>query len=99
MASAKVIPHWLKSAHVTGLDQLGVQVVSIALYGDLLPGLTNVTDRIRYYSFYPWILHRYARDVGVIGETAWQEHLRRAEFLLALVGHAHHRENDQGGEA
>jgi hypothetical protein len=94
-----VIPKWLKSAHVTGLDQLGVQVISIALYGDLLPGLTNVTDRIRYYSFYPWLLHRYASDVKIASLTRWQDHLRRAEFLLALVGRLHHREDREGGEA
>lgn len=99
MAHATIAPQWLKSTHVTGLDQLGVQVISIALYGDLLPGLTNVTDRIRYYSFYPWLLHRYASDVKKLDETTWQDHLRRAEFLLALVGRLHHREDREGGEA
>ena len=99
MARTTVVPQWLKSTHVTGLDQLGIQVISIALYGDLLPGLTNVTDRIRYYSFYPWLLHRYASDVKKLDVTTWQDHLRRAEFLLALVGRFHHREDREGGEA
>jgi hypothetical protein len=99
MARTTVAPQWLKSTHVSGLDQLGVQVISIALYGDLLPGITNVTDRIRYYSFYPWLLHRYASDVQVLDETTWQNYLRRAEFLLALVGRFHHREDSEGGEA
>jgi hypothetical protein len=99
MARTTIIPQWLKSTHVTGLDQLGIQVVSIALYGDLLPGLTNVTDRVRYYSFYPWLLHRYASDVKKLDETTWQDHLRRAEFLLALVGRFHHQQDREGGEA
>jgi hypothetical protein len=99
MAGKPLVPQWLKSTRVTGLDQLGIQVVSIALYSDLLPGLTNVTDRIRYYSFYPWLLHRYATDVKVHDETTWQEHLRRAEFLLALIGRFHHRDSREGGEA
>lgn len=99
MARTTVIPKWLKSTHVTGLDQLGIQVVSIALYGDLLPGLTNVTDRVRYHSFYPWVFHRYASDVRKLDERTWQDHLRRAEFLLALVGRFHHRQDHEGGEA
>ncbi|MBK7859639.1 MAG: hypothetical protein IPJ65_13680 [Archangiaceae bacterium] len=41
---------------IRGLDHLGVQAPCIALYGQLLPGITNVTDRARYYSFHPWLL-------------------------------------------
>lgn len=99
MAIADIEPQWLKSVHTHGLDHLGVQIVSITIYGDLLPGLTNVTDRIRYYSFFPWLLYRYARDVGSTSLPKWQEHLRRAEFLLALVGKTHHEADLEGGEA
>ncbi|CAN0583738.1 unnamed protein product, partial [Ectocarpus sp. 12 AP-2014] len=38
-----------------GLDHLGAQAPCIQIYGQLLPGITNVTDRARYYSFYPWL--------------------------------------------
>ena len=99
MAILEVEPHWLKSVHSHGLDHLGLQIVSITIYGDLLPGLTNVTDRIRYYSFFPWLLYRYASDVGSTSLPKWQEHLRRAEFLLALIGKAHHEDDSEGGEA
>lgn len=99
MATAEIEPRWLKSVHTHGLDHLGLQIVSITMYGDLLPGLTNVTDRIRYYSFFPWLLHRYANDVGSTSVSKWQEHLRRAEFLLALIGKAHHEGDSEGGEA
>jgi len=92
-------PRWLKSSHISGLDHPGVQVLSIAIYGDLLPGITNATNRIRYYSFYPWLLHRYALDVKSIDTATWQNHLRRAEFLLALIGGAHHADESEGGEA
>lgn len=99
MATAEVEPRWLKSVHTHGLDHLGLQIVSITMYGDLLPGLTNVTDRIRYYSLFPWLLHRYATDIGSTSLSKWQEHLRRAEFLLALIGKAHHEGDSEGGEA
>ncbi len=39
-----------------GLDHLAVQAPCINIYGRLLPGITNVTDRARYYTFYPWLI-------------------------------------------
>lgn len=99
MATVEAEPQWLKSVHTHGLDHLALQIVSVTIYGDLLPGLTNVTDRIRYYSFFPWLLHRYAKDVRNTSLTKWREHLRRAEFLLALVGKVHHKDDSEGGEA
>ena len=37
---------WVKPPEpIRGLDHLGVQAQCIALYGQLLPGITNVTDR------------------------------------------------------
>lgn len=97
--STETEPLWLRSTQITGLDQLGVQVISISIYSELLPGITNVTDRVRYYSFFPWVLYRYAKEVGSSNRKTWQEHVRRAEFLLALVGRAHHMEHEEGGEA
>jgi hypothetical protein len=43
---------WLqRDRHVIeGLDHLGIEVVSAHIYGQLLPGITNVTDRARYYA-------------------------------------------------
>ena len=34
-----------------GRDPMGIQNCSITLYGQLLPGMTNQTGHIRYYSF------------------------------------------------
>ncbi len=48
---------WLKPPpQTTGLDHLAVQTPGIKVYGKLLPGITNVTARTRYYSFYPWLI-------------------------------------------
>src|SRR5262245_1753213 len=99
MPPGETEPLWLHTNQITGRDHLGVQVVSIALYSELLPGLTNVTDRVRYYSFYPWVLHRYAKDVRRASCKTWYEHLRRADFLLALVAKTHHLDGQEGAEA
>ena len=48
---------WVKPPRlIGGLDHLAVQAPCISIYGKLLPGITNVTDRARYYSFYPSIV-------------------------------------------
>ncbi len=36
---------------ICGFDHVGVRAPSIALSGQILPGLTNVTDGPRYYAF------------------------------------------------
>lgn len=75
---------------IDGLDQLGIQLVSVNLYQALLPGLTNVTERARYYAFYPWIVHRYAQD-GPKSRTkvAWRNWFRSLEFGYAVACLAH----------
>jgi hypothetical protein len=75
---------------IKGLDHLGVQVVSVNLYTLLLPGITNVTDRARYYSFYPWVLHRYAQSgKSQRGRTDWLNWIRRLEFAFCMASVAY----------
>ena len=53
---------WVEPAKpIRGLDHLGVQAPCIALYAQLLPSITNVTDRARYYSFHPWLIRSFER--------------------------------------
>src|SRR4030095_3386246 len=79
---------WLqRDKHVIeGLDHLGIEVVSANIYGNLLPGITNVTDRARYYSFYPWVLHRYAQGRPErTNRAGWLTWFRRLEFAYAIA--------------
>ena len=52
-----------------GRDPMGIQNSSIATYGCLLPGLTNLTGHIRYYSLYCWLLNEYKEIVGILGKV------------------------------
>lgn len=71
---------------IVGLDHLGVQVVSASIYSLLLPGITNVTDRARYYSFYPWVLHRFAQQAKPeSGRPEWLTWFRRLEYAYAAA--------------
>jgi len=83
---------------IGGLDHLGTQAPCVLVYSQLLPGITNVTDRARYYSFYPWLVwsfdQRYAKD----DEARFVEFFRRADCLFTLVSERHARKTDRDNE-
>jgi len=80
---------WLRyRKNLRGRDPLGVQAINIHLYSFLIPGITNVTDRLRYYSFFPWILKLY-KDENI--KLDFIPFLRRAEFLFSVITNFHHR--------
>lgn len=91
---------WVKPPEpIRGLDHLGVQAPCIALYGQLLPGITNVTDRARYYSFYSWLLWSFERRYSNHSIDEFRRVLRRSECLFALIAIRHARvvgDNDEG---
>lgn len=70
---------------VRGLDPLGLQNTSESTFAMLLPGLNNVTGRIRYYSFYCWLLNEYAKQSGSTDPSDQRKFIRRAELIVALV--------------
>lgn len=78
-------PEWTTKADKRGLDPLGMQTTSVALYQQLVPGISNVTLRMRYYGLYAWLARRYALDVGDTSVERWCLYLRRAEALYALI--------------
>nr|HEX4316232.1 hypothetical protein [Kofleriaceae bacterium] len=70
---------------VDGDDDLGIQVVSTNIYARLLPGISNLTDRARYFSFYPWVLDTYARNCSSKSADGWRTWIRRHEFTLSAA--------------
>lgn len=82
-----ITPQWIQPARtITGQDHLGIQAYSISFYSQLFPGLTNLTQRVRYYSIYPWFLSNYVKIVKIKNDrTKWRDFLRRCEFLYALI--------------
>lgn len=70
---------------VRGLDPLGLQNTSDATFSMLLPGLNNVTGRIRYYSFYCWLLDEYSKQSGDTNPSEQHKFIRRAEYIIALA--------------
>lgn len=78
-------PEWTEYRDKNGRDPLGMQNSSVGLYQTLLPGISNVTLRVRYFGFYVWLCREYARRIGSTDPRDWQRVVRRAEALYALV--------------
>jgi hypothetical protein len=89
-------PDWTEYKKKSGLDPLGMQNSSINLYQRLLPGISNVTLRVRYYGFYAWLASIYARRSGDTNIETWQRFVRRAEAVYALAAQ---RRGSEGGMA
>ena len=86
-------PFWGASkSFITGQDMLGMQNTSIATYSTLLPGLTNLTRRIRYYGFYMWMLEQYAKTKGKVSVSEFQRFMRRklAELFESTIAEDTH---------
>ena len=87
-----IVPYWGKGKDAKmGLNQLGMRTIVEALFASLLPGMNNVTDRIRYYSFYCWLLNRF-KDAGVGPARQYPREdfitfLRTSEYLLANINY------------
>lgn len=69
-----------------GRDPMGIQNSSVATYSKLLPGLTNLTGHIRYYSMYCWLLDEYDQ-LDKNGEVTLHQYnfIRRSELAMALL--------------
>lgn len=86
MTAVSGLPDWNKPGSFSaGRDPLGLQAASVRLYTDLLPGLTNVTNRLRYFSFYCWVVRQFELNRHSLDERKWSIFIRRAEAIYALA--------------
>jgi hypothetical protein len=88
------LPEWTEQLQKRGLDPLGMQNAGVALYQQLLPGISNVTLRMRYYGLYCWLSDAYARLSGSTDPDEWRRWVRRCEAVYALA--ASHADNEAG---
>jgi hypothetical protein len=79
-------PFWAQSSDfIGGRDPLGIQNSSVSIYTKLLPGLNNVTERLRYYGFYCWLLTR-IKEKNILFQTQRDQYnfIRKAEYSIPL---------------
>ena len=77
-----------------GLNPLGFRTASEQLFTTLLPGLNVVTLRVRYYSFYCWLIKSFYENRLKAIRSDFQRHIRMSELLMALI---HAQSNNSGG--
>lgn len=76
---------WLEAKRaVPGLDQLGIRATAIRMYTHLVPGITNLTDRARYFAIHPFAIDYWASHVGTDDPVAFRQFLRTLECVLAI---------------
>lgn len=90
-------PQWTERVDKRGLDPLGLQNSGVTLYQTLLPGISNVTPRLRYFGYYCWVSDTYAGRVGSTDPLVWRSWIRRSEALMALVSANAGNEGGVGG--
>lgn len=90
-------PEWTEYRKKNGLDPLGMQNSSVSLYQTLLPGVSNVTLRMRYYGLYAWLCRIYLKRIGDTNPESWKRFIRRAEALYALIAYRHGGEGGVAG--
>lgn len=80
-------PFWAEySTERSGRDPLAIQNSSVVIYVNMIIGITNVTNRIRYMGFYCWLFEAIELRVTKTNSRVEQQlYLRRAELLLAYV--------------
>lgn len=88
-----IIPFIAKPDNLkVGLNNLGNRNAAERLFTTLLPGMNNVTQRIRYYSFYCWLLMRFYEGITKAKGLDLRNYIRYSEYLLALI-HAYNKDN------
>ena len=91
-----IYPFWGESINlITGLDPLSLQTTSEATYATLLPGISNLTNRLRYYGFYCWLLDFYFKKEKKGNSTEQYKFIRRTELMIAIIMQSERKEVQQ----
>lgn len=89
-------PFWGASINlITGLDPLGLQTTSEATYATMLPGISNLTNRLRYYGFYCWLIDFYFKTEKKGNSKEQYRFIRRAELMIAIIMQSQRKEVQQ----
>ncbi len=78
-------PEWAELGQDSGLDPLGMQRPIEAIYQSLVPGISTITLRYRYYSFFPLILRHYEDKIRHPDPAVFRSFQRKCEALFALI--------------
>jgi len=84
-------PMWTKPMKISdrAMDPLGMNRVSDRITNELLTGITVMTSRARYYSFYVWNVYDISKRVDVIRYEQFTRAFydRERTFMMACIAH------------
>lgn len=87
--------HWssrLEKRRIDGEDHLGVESSAQTYQGYLLTGVITTTSRVRYFSFYAWVLHRFLQSHSHdLSLDSFKVFIQRYELTFILGCNYHHR--------
>lgn len=78
-------PEWTELGQDSGLDPLGMQRPIEVIYQSIVPGISTITLRYRYYSFFPFILKHYEEHIRHPDPDEFRKFQRKCEALFALI--------------
>lgn len=78
-------PEWTELGQDSGLDPLGMQRPIEIIYQSIIPGISTITLRYRYYSFFPFILKHYEENIRHPDPHVFRVFQRKCEALFALI--------------
>ncbi|MBT2728563.1 hypothetical protein J7E63_16685 [Bacillus sp. ISL-75] len=84
-------PGWTTSdiKTINGEDHLGIRFVGISIADTLQAGITSITSRARYWSFYSWVIHDFIQN-GPEQKSMkeFKQYLKKQEwyYILANIG-------------
>src|SRR6056297_1855933 len=83
-----------KSRKVVGEDHLGIRYVSINISDQLQHGITSITPRARYWSFYSWVLYDFINEKNKRTNKNFEKYLKRQEWFFILANIANSEEQN-----
>lgn len=82
-----ILPQWTEkySQGEGGRDHLAYEYVGVLMLERLLPGISNITRRARYYSFFAWVIYRFLQSSEKKNHSAFRKYLK-IKSLAFLYG-------------
>jgi len=80
--------------NVIGEDHLGIRYVSINISDTLQHGITSITPRARYWSFYSWVLYDFIKEKKERTNKNFKKYLKRQEWFFILANIASSEEQN-----
>lgn len=90
-------PKWteFQGRTIKGEDHLGIKNVAIVMADYLQPGITSITPRARYWSFYSWVLYDFIENHRERSSENFKRHLKKQEWFYIIANIAAADEDGQ----